>query len=239
MYKYLKIIHLDALKSVFEPLFFVLAFGLGLGRNVDMGGGVTYLEFMAPGVVFMVAANSSYMITSFGLFHAKEADKIMNAVLVAPIKPFEIVLGYILTGTAQAAISAGVFMLILHFIFGLDFGSTILFMVFIIITAAFFACLGVILCMSVTDVHSLVILTSLIIYPLSFLCGIFFPVEYLPSGIQPIIELIPLTRAVEGIRTIPFTIYNPSIWLNISYIAVSSIIFFVIGTYIFKKRILI
>jgi ABC-2 type transport system permease protein len=104
-------------------------------------------------------------------------------------------------------------------------------MVFIILTAAFFACLGVILCMSVTDPHSLMILTSLIIYPLSFLCGIFFPINYLPDGIQPIIELIPLARAVAGIRTIPFTIYNPGIWLDVGYIAILAIIFFVIGTY--------
>ena len=238
MHKYQKNIHFEALKSVFEPLFFVLAFGLGLGRSVDMGG-ISYLEFMAPGVVFMMVANRSYTVTSLGLFNDKHEDKIMNAILVAPIKPFEIVLGYILAGMAQAAISAGVFMLILHFIFGLNFGSTTLFMVFIILTAAFFASLGVILCMSVTDIHTLLLLTSLIVYPLSFLCGIFFPIKNLPSWIQPIIELIPLTRAVEGIRTIPFTIYNPSIWLNIGYIAVSAIIFFVIGTYIFKKRILI
>ncbi len=237
MHKYLKIIYLDAFKSIFEPLFFVLVFGLGLGRNVNIGE-TSYFEFMAPGVVFMVAVTCSYARTSFGLFNDKEYDKIMNSFLVGPLKPSEIVLGYILAGTIQALICSGCFMLILHFAFGLDFKSTSIFVLFLIIISIFFSCIGVILCMSVNDAHSLLLITNFLINPLSFLCGVFIPTDYLPTWVQPAVGLIPLTKAIQGIRMTPLSLNNPDVALSLIYIAVAGVVSFMIGTYIFRKKVL-
>ncbi|MFQ6118871.1 MAG: ABC transporter permease [Methanosarcinales archaeon] len=238
MYNYVKNIYLNSLRLVFEPLLFVLVFGIGVGSRVDMGE-ISYLEFMAPGVVFMVAMNNSYMTTSFRLLIARDWDKYLTTTLTAPVTPSEIVMGYIFAGVTQAILASVIFIIILTSAFGINFGYIPLVMLFIIATSAFFSSLGVILCMGVKDPHHLMILTSLIIIPMSFFCGIFFPIEDLPKWIIPIISAIPLTSAVQSARAISLSLYGPTIWLELGYVIISAIIAFFIGIFTFKKKVVL
>jgi len=68
MYDYLKNLHVYATRLVVEPLF-IFIFGMGLGRCVVIGD-VDYPDFMAPGILFMVATNNSYQTVSLRLMIA-------------------------------------------------------------------------------------------------------------------------------------------------------------------------
>jgi len=69
MYDYLKNLHVYATRLVVEPLLFIFIFGMGLGRRVVIGD-VDYLDFMAAGILFMVATNNSYQTVSLRLMIA-------------------------------------------------------------------------------------------------------------------------------------------------------------------------
>lgn len=71
-----------------------------------------------------------------------------------------------------------------------------------------------------------------------FFCGIFIPVTDLPNLVQPIIEAIPLTVAVQAARAIALSTGNPYLWQNLAYIIAFTIPVFLIGLHLFKKKVI-
>jgi ABC-type multidrug transport system permease subunit len=86
--------------------------------------------------------------------------------------------------------------------------------------------------------HHLMVVTSLVIMPMSFFCGIFIPVTDLPNWAQPIIGAIPLTVAVQTARAIALSTGTPHLWQNLAYIITFTIAVFLIGLYLFKKKVI-
>jgi len=73
---------------------------------------------------------------------------------------------------------------------------------------------------------------------MSFFCGIFIPVTDLPNWAQPVIEAIPLTVAVQAARAIALSTGNSYLWQNLAYIISFTIVTFLIGLLLFKKKII-
>jgi len=117
MYEYMNNLHVNALRLAVEPMLFIFIFGMGLGNRVDMGN-VSYIDFLAPGILFMVVTNNSYMTISMRLMIARDWDKTLVNALTAPVKPFEIVLGYILAGITQALAASAIFIFFNELYFG-------------------------------------------------------------------------------------------------------------------------
>ncbi len=237
MYEYLNNLHVNAMRLAVEPLLFIFIFGMGLGNRVDMGN-VSYVEFLAPGILFMVVTNNSYMTTSMRLMIARDWDKTLVNALTAPVKPFEIVLGYIFAGVTQAMAASIIFILLMNYILGISFGYIPLLVLFIVATAAFFSSLGVAIAMWLDNPHHLMVVTSLVVMPMSFFCGIFIPVADLPEWIQPVIKAIPLTKAVQEARAIALATNDPYLLQNLIYIIIFAIAVFLVGVHVFKKKVI-
>jgi len=237
MYEYLNNLHVNAMRLAVEPLLFIFIFGMGLGNRVDMGN-VSYVEFLAPGILFMVVTNNSYMTISMRLMIARDWDKTLVNALTAPVKPFEIVLGYIFAGVTQALAASIIFILLMNYILGISFGYIPLLVLFIVATAAFFSSLGVAIAMWLDNPHHLMVVTSLVVMPMSFFCGIFIPVADLPEWIQPVIQAIPLTKAVQEARAIALATNDPYLLQNLIYIIIFAIAVFLVGVHVFKKKVI-
>jgi len=237
MYEYLNNLHVNAMRLAVEPLLFIFIFGMGLGNRVDMGN-VSYVEFLAPGILFMVVTNNSYMTISMRLMIARDWDKTLVNALTAPVKPFEIVLGYIFAGVTQALAASIIFILLMNYILGISFGYIPLLVLFIVATAAFFSSLGVAIAMWLDNPHHLMVVTSLVVMPMSFFCGIFIPVADLPEWIQPVIQAIPLTKAVQEARAIALATNDPYLLQNLIYIIIFAIAVFIVGVHVFKKKVI-
>jgi ABC-type multidrug transport system permease subunit len=237
MYEYMNNLHVNAMRLAVEPLLFIFIFGMGLGNRVDMGN-VSYLEFLAPGILFMVVTNNSYMTISMRLMIARDWDKTLVNALTAPVKPFEIVLGYIFAGVTQALAASVIFILLMNYILGISFGCIPLLVLFIVATAAFFSSLGVAIAMWLDNPHHLMVVTSLVVMPMSFFCGIFIPVADLPEWIQPVIKAIPLTKAVQEARAIALATNDPYLLQNLIYIIIFAIAVFLVGVHVFKKKVI-
>ncbi|MGP8321237.1 MAG: ABC transporter permease [Methanosarcinaceae archaeon] len=236
MYEYLNNLHINAMRLAVEPLLFIFIFGMGLGNRVNMGD-VSYVEFLAPGILFMVVTNNSYMTTSMRLMIARDWDKTLVNALTAPVKPFEVVIGYVFAGITQALAASVIFILLMNYLLGISFGFIPWLVLYIVAIAAFFSSLGVAIAMWLDNPHHLMVVTSLVVMPMSFFCGIFIPVADLPKWIQPVISVIPLTKAVQGARAIA-SVNNPDILPNLIYIIIVTIAVFFVGVHVFKKKVI-
>ena len=131
------------------------------------------------------------------------------------------------------------FQQLMNYFLGIPFGSVSLIVLLIIATAAFFSSLAVAISMALDNPYHLMVVTSLVVVPMSFFCGIFIPVTDLPNWAQPVIEAIPLTVAVQAARaTALSTGSNPYLWQNMAYIIAFTIPVFLIGLHLFKKKVI-
>jgi len=180
-----------------SPTLYLVAFGFGLGKDLSVGGR-PYLEFLIPG---LVAASS--MTQGFGINVeinvARFYLKVFEEFQAAPISNVSYVLGEILSGVTRAFLSTSVILLIttlagVHFHFGPAFWGGVFLNAFI------FASLGVTSAMVIKSHADQALVTNFIITPMAFLGGTFFPVENMPSLVQKILQLLPLTHASRLIR---------------------------------------
>ncbi|NPV89764.1 MAG: ABC transporter permease [Firmicutes bacterium] len=186
--------------SMVGPLLYLMAFGWGLGRNIQLGG-VNYLDFVVPGIVAVSAMNGSYNATGTSLNISRLYHRTFEEFLVAPIGVWSIVLGNVLGGCMRGLFSSTV-ILIMSFFFGARLHYNFWLIIALFLTCFLFASLGVVAAMVVNSHEDMANFGTFFILPMSFLCGTFFQVDVLPPIVSQIIMLLPLTHSAISIRAI-------------------------------------
>src|SRR5580704_11545219 len=111
MIRSLKIINQVIWPPIITTLLYVFVFGLGLGSKIPTVQGVTYAQFLIPGLIMLQVIDSSYGECSSSLFQGRFMNSIQE-LLIAPMSAFEIVSGYILGSLARALLIAGLITLV-------------------------------------------------------------------------------------------------------------------------------
>ncbi|HEX3019432.1 MAG TPA: ABC transporter permease [Chitinispirillaceae bacterium] len=180
------------------PLLYLVTFGLGLGRQINMGES-TYLIFIVPGICAMSAMTNSFTGIASSLAVGRLHFKSIEEILVAPISYSSIAFGEIAGGTFRGLFSS-LFILLVALVMGAHFPFTVTFFASWILTSIMFAALGVIAGFKSKSHEDTSVFSSFIIMPMSFFCGTFFPVEKLPVFVKWFLQLLPLTHSVTCMR---------------------------------------
>ena len=209
IYDYRKNIFYFALRNLIQPVFFVLGIGVGLGSMVNMPGQSSYLQFMLPGVLMMCVVQVCYQHFSSEIWMSKNHEGYLELLtMAAPIKPHEAVAGYLLTGIVIAFFAVLCFLLpVWLFLPGFQISLSAL-VLFTIGLALFFTSAGIVVGVSVLDPHNLATVSIFVTMPLTYLCGVFFPLDMYPQPVRMLIEAIPLTQAIEGLRSGTFPLFE-------------------------------
>ncbi|MEN6388976.1 MAG: ABC transporter permease [Syntrophomonas sp.] len=186
--------------SIVGPLLYLMAFGWSLGRNIQLGG-VTYLDFVVPGILAVSAMNGSYNATGASLNISRLYHRSFEEFLVAPIGVWSIVLGNVLGGCMRGLFSSAV-ILIMSYLFGAHLQCNLYFIITLFLTCFLFASLGVVAAMVVNSHEEMANFGTFVILPMSFLCGTFFQLDVLPPIASNIIMLLPLTHSAIALRAI-------------------------------------
>ena len=184
---------------VLAAFLFIVVFGLSLGGRIRELGGVEYEVFIVPGLIAMAMAQAAYSNNSSSVFQAR-SDRYINDVLSAPMRPWEVNLGLAFGGIVRA-LAIGVSLLVLALVvtdvpvrhpFALALALGILLVLF--------ASLGVVVGVyaETWDQHGFV--NNIVILPLSFLGGVFYSVDVLPSPWQEISHVNPIFFLINAVR---------------------------------------
>ncbi len=190
-----------AFTSTFEPVVYLLAFGLGLGSTLvaDVDG-IEYVQFVGTGLVATAVVFSSALPAMFGTFVKERFQRTYDAILAAPVDVEELVTAEMLWIALKSAIF-GCFPLIVTMFFGLDPKITMLLVpVFSFVTALAFGAFGITMAASVSKIDQFNYVTTLVITPLFLVAGTFFPIDQLPHGFQVVAQINPLYQLVELVR---------------------------------------
>jgi ABC-type polysaccharide/polyol phosphate export permease len=231
IYDYRKNIFYFALRNLIQPVFFVLVIGVGLGSLVKLPGRESYLGFMLPGILMMSVVQVCYQHFSSEIWMSKNHEGYLELLtMTAPIKPREAVAGYLLTGIVVAFFAILCFLLPFWLFLPGFHISLIALVLFTTGLALFFTSAGIVVGVSVLDPHNLTTVSIFVTMPLTYLCGVFFPLEMYPQPIRMPIEAIPLTQAIAGLRSEAFPLFE------IAYVWVAAALAVIIAVRIFERK---
>lgn len=185
-----------------EPFFMLLAIGFGLGSLVksDAFQGLSYGQFIAPGVIAGYAMFHSCGECTWGTYVRMVNQHTFEGILATPMSVDDLILGEMLWGATKAVISA-VAVLAVAAVFGLirSPGAVALVPLAFVVGLAFSA-IAVSFTAQARSINAMESFYTLILTPMFFFSGAFYPVESMPQVVQPFIWVLPLTPAVRMMR---------------------------------------
>lgn len=213
-----------------EPLFYLAAFGVGLGGLVGSltygGKSTNYTAYIAPALIAINIMQSSFFETTFGSFVRMFYQKTFDAMLATPLTIEEIITGEILWGATKSVIGTSLMMVILTCFGLLQFPHALLLIPVAFLGGLAFAAAGMVCTSIVPTIETLNLPIFLFITPMFLFSGTFFPLNNLPAWAQGVAKALPLTHLVELCRAAALGRLNVSNLISITYLVIWSIILF-------------
>ena len=203
--------------SVTLPLLFLFVFGSGLSARMGvLGEGFDFTQFMYPGIIGMTVLMSSFM-SGVSLVWDREFG-FLKEVLVAPISRAAVATGKTL-GSATIALIQGVLILAFAPLIGvsLSIGTVLALVPLMFLLAMSLGSFGVLLATRIRSMEAFQATMQMLMFPMVFLSGAFFPLQGLPQWMNVLVKVNPATYGIAPIRQVvlgaaPDAIYGISLF---------------------------
>ncbi len=190
----------SVLGNLADPMIYLFGLGFGIGMLVPEVAGVSYISFLAAGMVCYSTMNSASFESLYSGFSRMHVQKTWDAILNAPVELDDILLGE-LVWAATKAFLAGAAILLVVTVFGFAETRYALWLLpLIVLIGLTFAALGLIVTALAPSFDFFMYYFTLFITPMTLLSGVFFPIDQLPAAVRTLTELLPLAHAVQLAR---------------------------------------
>jgi lipooligosaccharide transport system permease protein len=212
----------------FEPLFYLLSIGFGLGRLVgDVAGPggemIPYALFVAPALLAASAMNGAITESTFNFFFKLNYDKTFASILTTPMSPADISLGELAWALIRGGLYTIGFMAVMV-VFGLVRSPLILLTLPGALLIGFaFAAAGM-AATSFMRTWQDFDLIQLVVLPMFLFSGTFFPLDSFPEGARILIQLTPLYHGVDLLRTLAVGVVGPDTLVHVAYLTIMGLI---------------
>lgn len=179
---------------------FLVIFGTGLRSALATSNlGVDFLKFVYPGIIAMNVAGVAIFSTISTVWDREFG--FLKEILVAPVSRTSIALGKALGATTIAATQALLLLILAPFI-GVFIPLTLipLLLVFMLLLAFTVSGLGILIASLIRSLESFGLIMNLLVFPMFFLAGVFFPLTSVPVWMKMISRIDPLTYGVDALR---------------------------------------
>ena len=228
-----------SVQTVFPPwvssLLFMYIFGIAIGQRVTFTlPGMSYLQFIIPGLMTMHLISSSYENTASSLFIGRWHNNIQE-VLLSPLSYLEMVLGLLAGGVARGTlICAGVFLSSQIFVQqGISHPLALLY--FMIFISVIFSCIGLIAALWAEDFGMLNLWNVYVIVPMVLLGGVFHPLSMLPLPLRILSHGNPIHYLMSGMRYAVTDYSDQNIWVCAGLAFILAALFGFITVWLFKR----
>lgn len=188
------------LGNLADPLLYMFGLGYGLGRMLEDVGGLSYIAFLASGVICsstMMSASFEAMYSAFSRMHMQ---KTWDAILNAPLTLDDVLLGEWVWAASKSFLSGSAVLIVAAVLGLVPSPMAIAVIPLIFLTGLAFAGLGLIMTALSPSYDFFMYYFTLCVTPMMLLCGVFFPLNELPVAAQILAQLLPLTHAVALAR---------------------------------------
>ncbi len=221
-----------------DPLFMILGLGLGLGASIKRIEGMSYIQFLAPGVVASSVMYTATFECTFGTFTRLKPQKTFDSILMTPMMVEEIAAGEIFWGATKGVLTAvSILAVMLVMPFDLIHSWWALLVPFVgLLAGLMFAALALLYTSYSPSYDFFSYYITLALTPMLLLSGIFFPLSNMPEWVQTLAWVLPLTHAVNLSRSLAMGWISPELLWDVLWIAVFTSAVFVIAVRRLKVR---
>lgn len=214
-----------------SPLLYLVAFGYGLGQGMTVDG-FDYISFMIPGVIALSTLTSCFSTVSTKVMTQRVYYQSFDELFLCSMSPLAIVLGKSYAGVVRGLISSAILYALGLFV-SQDMHLSVSAVSMIVLSCLVFSMLGVTCGMLANSHLTQTLITSLLIMPMTFLCGTLFSLEALPGFAQAIIGALPLTHTTGCIRATILGTAFP--WTSLLVILVFGLVFVTVSVHVVRK----
>jgi ABC-2 type transport system permease protein len=200
---------------------FLMIFTIAVGRTRGEVMGVSFLHFLAPGILMMTVIQNSFANVSSSIGSAKVQGNIVDT-LMPPLSASELLVGYLAGGIARGLIVSLAIALVLFPIIGLGVANPVMALVWVVLGGAFLGALGIVAGVFAQKFDQMAAITNFVITPLSFLSGTFYSLETMPPLLQTISHANPVFYLIDGLRSAVLGVSDSSPWLGFFVVLAST-----------------
>ncbi|MGB3165521.1 MAG: ABC transporter permease [Alteraurantiacibacter sp.] len=187
------------LSPVITTSLYLVVFGAAIGSRMELPGGVEYGAFIIPGLLMLTLLSESTSNASFGIYMPKFTGAIYE-LLSAPVGVVETLIGFVGAAAVKSLILAAIILGTAALIIDYSVAYPVLAFFYIVLVSATFSLLGFIIGLWANNFEKLQIVPLLVLMPLTFLGGTFYPISDLPEPWQTVAMINPVVYLVTGLR---------------------------------------
>ena len=214
---------LNVLPNFFEPVFYLVSIGIGVGAYVTRMGGMSYVEFLAPGLVCVAAMNGASFEVTYNIYVRLTFEKAYDAMLTTPIEPDDVLAGEILWALTRAGIYGGCFFLVIAVAGLAPMPRALLAIPIIPLAGLLFAAIGVAFSLHIPTIDLFSFYFTLFLTPLFLFADVFFPLKERLSGnwlwvaeVLPLLHPVRLARAAFRGTASPVLLWDLAYMVGVS-----------------------
>lgn len=225
-----------------EPLFYLAAFGMGLGGLVGTvryhGSEVSYIAFIAPGLIAISIMYNAFFETTYNSFVRMYYQKTFDAIIATPLSLEEIITGEIIWSATKSFVACAIMLVVISFFGLLRYPESLLMLPLALLGGIAFGSIGMVFTGTVANVEMFNLPVFLFITPMFLFSGTFFPLENLPPWAQVLASLLPLTHLANLTRPISLGKMSlPLLW-DVGYLLCFCGVFFPLALRQMHKRLI-
>jgi ABC-2 type transport system permease protein len=219
---------------VVSSILFILVFGLSLGGRIRHVGDVDYKVFIVPGLITMAMVQAAYANNSASIFQAR-FDRYIHDVLSAPMKAWQMTLGFTVGGIFRAVAIGGSLLLLSIPLVGVSVDRPFALIAVAALLLVLFSSLGVVVGIYAETWDHTTFISNIVILPLTFMGGVFYSVNVLPAPWHELSHLNPVFYLVNGMRYGFLAHSDVSIWLSLGVMAALAVPTYLWAQYLFSS----
>ncbi|HJV87812.1 MAG TPA: ABC transporter permease [Noviherbaspirillum sp.] len=233
-----KLAFASILGNIADPLITLVAFGYGLGSLLHTVNGIPYIHFLASGSICMSIMMAASFETLYSAFSRMHVQKTWDALLNAPLALDDVVFAEMLWAASKSLIS-GMAILLVIFMLGIGLHPHILLVPpLLFLIGMTFASIGLIVNALARGYDFFTYYFTLVLTPMIFLSGVYYPTAQLPTWLQAFAKVLPLGAAVRLIRPLVLGELPAAPWGEIGILLTYCVGGFYVATILTRRRLL-
>ncbi|UCF91755.1 MAG: ABC transporter permease [Desulfobacterales bacterium] len=239
---YRRIWKVNFITPLLEPLFYILAFGLGfsglIGQVHYAGVELSYTRFIAPALIATAVMSNSFFETTYASFVRMYYQKTFDAILATPLSLEEIIIAEIAWSATKAVGAAAIMLAVLALLGFIHLPQGLLLIPMALWGGLAFGAIGMFFTGIIPTIDMFNLPIFLFITPMFLFSGTFFPVANLPLWVQPVASALPLYHLTELARWCSLGIKETDPIASMGYLTAFIIFFTFLALRVMRKRLI-
>jgi ABC-2 type transport system permease protein len=206
------------LAPVISSTLFIVVFGLSLGDRIRQVDGFSYREFIVPGLIAMAMVQAAYNNNASSIFQAR-FDRYVHDILSAPMHAWQMNVGFNVGGFVRALMIGAAMLALALPLTGVPVREPLELLVAVTLALVLFSCFGTIVGIYAEGWDHTTFVSNILILPLTFLGGVFYSVDILPSPWHELSHFNPMFYLVQSVRYGFLGTSDVSVWLALGVTA--------------------